>query len=501
MKRKVLVLMAWVIVCFSCFHFSSFSHASGKALSFEMFLNIYVQATTKNIAPQYDEVVPKYQDIDKNSILYDTLQRAIYLEIIPNLDVQMDFSVLVKQSFVAKMLAPQLWEVPEYSDADVDLLWTIWLIRQRLDYQKTSDVLNVSNATAQQEKEILAMIAETLKNNYISPKEIPDYRKYSTISWFLTDLGDPYTQYFDPVQAKEFQAMLNLSLIGIGVYLEHSDDGKFLINRVVAGWWAEEAGVKAWDEIIQIEDIHITSSTPFEKVTSLLRGEEWTQVTITVKRNYQPYTFTITRKKITLPAVTSKVLEDDICYIDMVMFSLKSDKDFDRSLANLEDSQCSAYAFDLRANGWGSLDAALHMLWYFVDHSEPTFYMQDKTSTKAYYVPGSRYPYYFKKYFEGKPMFFLIDKNTASASEVFVGIIKAYHPEVKIVGKQSFGKWTAQQLELYAHWGMLKYTIAKWLIWKNKTFVWGVGITPDIEMSDDPKTEQDEVIEWVKDNN
>ncbi len=498
MKKKLFRFLSTCFVTCALAFFvvsSSVSWAySEKYLNLDTFLNVYVQLTTRDIDLEYKNIIPQYsridhlgnhKKIDEKSLLYDTLQRMIYSDLLPNRTEAVDFSVKIAPSFVAVLLRKEISSISLSPREYVDVQWTVDLVKQRL--------LEKQN----QNKQKLKMINKTLKEGYLEADKIPDYHAYATISWFLSALWDPYTEYYSEQQAEKFNEMLNYSLVGIGAYLNHLKNSKVLIDRIIVWWGAESAGLKKGDIIVQVEDLVIQSTTKIEEIVQLLRGKEKTNVSIVVERSWQKLSFVVQRRKINVPAVESSKIENtDICRVDMLIFSMQSYQDFKTVLDGLKADSCARYVFDLRGNGWGSLQAVFQMLGYFVDKDTLLFSVVDRNGIKWYQLWYS----YYNEFFKWKKIYLLIDKNSASASEIFVGVLREYFPEVVIVGEKSFGKWSVQELISYADGSMLKYTIAKWLIWKTNTFIGWVGIKPDINLVDDPSTEQDEVIEWVKSN-
>lgn len=483
MKKLFVAIFAFL---FSYIFLGISTFAESQVLNFWDFLNIYIHATTKDINPEYQQVNLYYQNLDQDTMLYDALQRAVYLKLIANLDLDLDFSQTVKQKIISQVFSESVGFTIPYTDAYVDINWTLDLIARTLTLQDLQKTV---------EKDTLTMVDQTLQKKYLYPEKIPNYQNYTRVTDFLDELWDPYTQYLDAEQAQVFMKLLSAELVGIGVYFRKSHDGWFVVDKLVDGGVAQQWWLLAKDRLIAVDWHLLTPTMSSDDVVKLISGEEGTIVHIHVIRGDQELVFTLERAKIHLPMIVGETVKDtSLCTVTMAMFSLGSYHDFEETISDLHRrDNCEGYIFDLRWNGGGSLDDVAKILGYFVPQWSVVFSLEDKKIKQEYSLDDSRY----QQYFGGKKLIILIDKDTASASEIFAGVIKHYHPEVLVVGATSFWKGTVQEVQNLSNWGLLKYTVARWLIGWSNIFIGWKGIVPDKILVDDPETQEDEVIQWV----
>jgi carboxyl-terminal processing protease len=136
------------------------------------------------------------------------------------------------------------------------------------------------------------------------------------------------------------------------------------------------------------------------------------------------------------------------------------------------------------------------MLNHIVPKRKPIYYVVTDTNKKSILSQWSD----SSTSLQNKKIIFLTNEYTASASEIFAGVVKEYDTNSTIIGSQSFGKWSIQTVRTYADGSTLKITTAHRLLWKSKQSIQGKGLTPDYTISDDPWTLQDEVIEYASNN-
>jgi len=163
------------------------------------------------------------------------------------------------------------------------------------------------------------------------------------------------------------------------------------------------------------------------------------------------------------------------------------------------DTNIKKIIFDVRNNPGWYLDEVSYMLSYFVPEWEATAIIEYTDSKKEFIsrwydlLDASKYE-----------LVFLQNGWSASASEIMVGTMKDYFPDMTIIGEKSFGKGSVQSLKNYYDGSTLKYTTAKWFTWKTKTGIDGVWITPDIEIEIDlerlKNAQYDNQLEWAKRN-
>lgn len=314
-----------------------------------------------------------------------------------------------------------------------------------------------------------------------------DEDAYVAIETMVASLNDPYTKFLNPKEFQEETSSIKGSLKGIGIQIG-VQDGKLTVIAPIEDTPAEKAGLLAGDEIISI-DGKSTKGITVDKAADQIRGEEGTQVTLVVKRKDQePKSYTITRKEIEIKSISQKIPENikmpkDISYIRLSSFiSRNAAKEFSDILTSATDKK--AFIIDLRSNPGGLLSNAIYISDMFLNGGAIVSTVDRdgyKETTKAN-----------RGVVTSKPIVILVDKGSASASEIFSGAMKDNKRGV-IIGTQSFGKGLVQEINKLPNNAGINITIQKYLT-PNGTDIHKKGITPDIVVElteDDIKNKND----------
>ena len=284
--------------------------------------------------------------------------------------------------------------------------------------------------------------------------------------------GDPYTVYLNEEESQEFKAELNGTFTGIGAELGLEND-RVVIVAPLEGFPAEAAGLRAGDVILAIDGEDAINIT-VEEAVSKIRGEEGTDVTLTISRNGEVLDITITRAKIVVPSVKSEIRDDGIGYLRISRFAEDTVR-LARDAANeFVANGVKKVILDLRNNGGGYLEASVDVsgLW-LQDGSVVVEQKSGDVVTQTLRTTGNG-PLL------GIETMVLINKGSASASEIVAGALQDQQVAT-LVGQTSFGKGSVQSLEELSHGGVLKVTIARWFT-PNGNNIDQEGISPDIEV-------------------
>ena len=315
-----------------------------------------------------------------------------------------------------------------------------------------------------------------------------DADAYVAIETMVASLNDPYTKFLDPKEFNEETTSIKGSLKGIGIQIG-VQDGKLTVIAPIEDTPAEKAGLLAGDEILSI-DGKSTKGITVDKAAEQIRGEEGTSVTLVIKRKDQePKSYTITRAEIEIKSISQKVPESvkmlkDIVYIRLSSFiSRNASKEFSDILAKNPDAK--AVIVDLRSNPGGLLSNAIYISDMFLNGGaivstvDRDGYKETQKAARGVLTT--------------KPLVVLIDKGSASASEIFSGAIKDNKRGV-IVGTQSFGKGLVQEINKLPNNSGINITIQKYLT-PNGTDIHKKGITPDIvvELSEEDVKNKNDV--------
>lgn len=315
-----------------------------------------------------------------------------------------------------------------------------------------------------------------------------DADAYVAIDTMVASLNDPYTKFLDPKEFADETSSIKGSLKGIGIQIGVKD-GKLMVIAPIEDTPAEKAGLLADDEILSI-DGNSTKGITVDKAADQIRGPEGTQVTLVIKRkDMEPKSYTITRAEIEIKSVSQKIpdnikMPNDICYIRLSSFiSRNAAKEFESILANSQNKK--AFIVDLRSNPGGLLSNAIVISNMFLDGGaivstvDRDGYKETQKATRGVLTT--------------KPVVVILNKGSASASEIFSGAMKDNKRAV-LVGTQSFGKGLVQEINKLPNDAGINITIQKYLT-PNGTDIHKKGITPDIvvELTEENIKNKDDV--------
>lgn len=312
---------------------------------------------------------------------------------------------------------------------------------------------------------------------YIEKYYVGDVSQYvldaPTIDEMLKRLNDPYTTYFSKESFNEFTNSINNSFCGIGVYIEIVSEG-VKVTSVMETSPAQKVGIEAEDIIVKAGGISLKGMTS-EQAVSYIKGEEGSTVALTVLRGDKYMDFIATRAVISEPTVTSKMLKNNTAYIRIVSFGEGTGELFGKKLNEIDLQKPSSYIIDLRNNGGGYTTEAYDIAGYFIG-SNPVVIMEDKAGNKITYEALEH-----DKVID-KPTYFLVDKYTASASEILSAAVKD-NKKAYFIGEKTYGKGVAQSLINLSDGGELKLTTQRFVS-PLGNIIQKTGITPDFNNID-----------------
>ena len=324
-------------------------------------------------------------------------------------------------------------------------------------------------------------LAEFIKNyDYITNNYYGDVDKNelidSAISGMLNTL-DKNSTYVGS-DDDNFSIYLEGSYEGTGIQVYNDENNNIVIYSVFDDTSASKAGLKAGDVIIRLNDKDTTnmSIADFSSIVKKQKGK----FKITYKRDDEEKTVSLKVSKVELKSVYSETIEKNdkkIGYIQMSIFANNTYEQFKKALSNLENENMNGLIIDLRSNSGGHLSSAEEIISLFLDSSQPIYQIKTKDSLNTYYSLGKE----TKKY----KIVILIDKNSASASEVVTSALTEQYGAVT-VGEKSYGKGTVQELQSLNDGEQYKLTTKSWLTSKGKV-IDGKGIEPDYKVSLDEK--------------
>ena len=347
-------------------------------------------------------------------------------------------------------------------------------------------------------------LLKRLKNRVKSLKRISSDDIFSLYTNSITSLYDPHTNYLSPKSQEDFEINMSLSLEGIGAILS-TEDGITKIVRLIPGGPAEKSGLlKVNDKIVGVaslpeNDIEDVRDWRIDEVVRLIRGPKNSKVKLEVISNSSPddvlgRVIEITRGLVKLEDQAAKkkkiqiykpnksynigVIDLPAFYMDFDAFSKNqfnyksSSKDVRNLLRELKEEQVDGVILDLRGNSGGSLYEAYSLAKLFIGKGSIVQVMESNGSIQPLgHTRGIQN-------YEG-PVMILVDKLSASASEILAGAFQDYKRGL-IVGSNTFGKGTVQRLENLSY-GQLKFTEQKFYRVSGKS-TQNLGVTPDINL-------------------
>lgn len=324
-----------------------------------------------------------------------------------------------------------------------------------------------------------------------SPK-IQQEMLYGAIQGTVDSLDDPYSDFLDPKEAAQFEEELTGNYEGIGAELTMRND-KLTIVSPLKNTPAEKTGLLAGDQILKINGKNTDEMSLLEAVMKI-RGKAGSFVNLTIKRGKRIFNVKIKRAKIKIPVLSFEILNNDIGYIRIFNFYQNTYSEFKKASERILNSKVDKIIVDLRENPGGFLDSAVDIGGFFIPEGK-TILKQDFGNKKIETIksdgPGS---------FVDFKVIILIDKGSASASEILAGAIKENNKKVTLVGEKTFGKGTVQELVNLQDKSALKITTAHWLLPSGK-FIEKKGINPDIVVKrteEDIKKERDPQLDKAK---
>ncbi|HVS79214.1 MAG TPA: S41 family peptidase [Candidatus Saccharimonadales bacterium] len=286
--------------------------------------------------------------------------------------------------------------------------------------------------------------------------------------------GDPYTEYFNPTDAKSFNNELAGSFTGIGAELGTDSQNNIVIIAPLSGYPAEKAGLKPKD-IVAAVNSQSTQGMSIDSVVDKIRGPANTKVTLTIIRGSQkPFNVTITRQKITVPSVTYSV-KDGIGYMTISQFTDDTSDLAQKAAQDFKSKHVKGVLLDLRGNPGGYLTAAVNVSSLWLEKGKTVVSeRRGNTIIDTEYATGN-------DILHGLPTVVLINGGSASASEITAGALHD-NGAAELVGTQSFGKGSVQQVENFPDGSELKVTIARWYTPNGKN-IDKQGIKPDVSVA------------------
>ena len=336
----------------------------------------------------------------------------------------------------------------------------------------------------------LSQFRSELEKKYIG--EINDEELIEgAVKGYVDALGDPYTTYYTKKEMKTIMEETNGNFVGIGVYMTKDlEKNAILIIKPIENSPAEKAGILPGDLITKVDDVEYTGDK-LEEASNKIRGEEGTKVKLEIYRNGETKTFELTRTKVVVSHVTTKVLNNDIGYIAISDFEGECASEFETKYKQLEKQGIKKLIIDIRNNGGGIVDEALKIANMLVDKDSTLLITKDK-SDKEEITKATEKPII------NMPTVVLVNGYSASASEILAGALKD-NGKATLVGTKTYGKGIIQELHQLSDGSGLKITVSEYYT-PNHNAILKIGITPDVEIDLSEDVKQQTTIQEKDDN-
>ena len=301
----------------------------------------------------------------------------------------------------------------------------------------------------------------------IDDKQMEGYLYYGLIA----GLGDPYAAYYNEEETQSMMDSSSGNYCGIGaVFSQNLITGIVTVTRVYEGCPSYEAGLLPGDILYKVQGEDVAGQD-LTSVVTRIKGEEGTEVTLTMIRGEEELEFTMKRQMIEVPTIEYEMMADQMGYIMISEFDGVTDEQFLAALDDLQSQGMRGLVIDLRNNGGGSVESVCNIADALLPEG-PIVYTEYKGEERT------------SRDSDGEcinlPMAVLINGSSASASEILSGALQDYEKAV-IVGTQSYGKGIVQSVFDLQDGTALKLTTAKYYT-PDGNDIHGVGITPDIEI-------------------
>jgi carboxyl-terminal processing protease len=330
-----------------------------------------------------------------------------------------------------------------------------------------------------------------VQSDYDGKAPKPEDLTFGALRGSLKALDDPFTLFSDPRDTEVQKVELAGQFEGIGAYVNENEAGQLVIQTPMRGQPADKAGILAGDIILKVDGRDISGMNVNDAVL-LIRGPKGTTVTLTVKREGEPKLLDIpvVRDQIEIPSVAedrvlTKEGAPDVGYVQITVFAEETKRELDAAIDRLRKAGAKSIILDLRNNPGGYLDTAIEVASEFIPDGTIVMQEDNTGNRRSEQARGDGHAL-------DMPLAVLINKGSASASEIVAGAIRDRKRGV-LVGEKSYGKGSVQNVHELSDKSQLRVTVAAWLT-PNGTTIHKKGITPDVEVTrtaDDAKNQRD----------
>ena len=319
-----------------------------------------------------------------------------------------------------------------------------------------------------------------IDENYLKSEEVRGQERiYGAIKGLVGSLGDPYSEFFPPEENKKFQDDIRGNFGGIGAELGIRRN-QLQIIAPLKDTPASRAGIQPGDKILEV-NASSTDGISIDEAVSWIRGPQGTKVELLIFREgwEKAREFELTRENIVIPTLDFE-MKDKLAYVQLYSFNAQAERLFAHAMRDALNQGAEGLVLDLRNNPGGYLEVAVDMAGWFLPRDTLVVTESGREMNEEFRAAGNEALTEF-------PMIILVNGGSASASEILAGALRDVR-NIKLVGEETYGKGTVQQLLPLRDRSALKVTIAHWVL-PSGAVLEEKGLAPDVkvEVSDEDR--------------
>jgi carboxyl-terminal processing protease len=336
-----------------------------------------------------------------------------------------------------------------------------------------------------------SQIVEAVEDNYfreVDPGSLEGKKPGQIVRELRRRYDDRFSHYFDPKTFKRFNEVIGGEFSGVGLSITEANEG-LRVSRAFKGSPAADAQISEGDVVTAVDGRSIANEDA-EFAANLIKGPEGTEVKLTVLTPSTGETreLTLTREKIRVPVVESKLRQvgtDPVGYVRLLSFTKGVHAELREAIERLDERGARGLVLDLRGNGGGLLTEGILVSSLFVEDGVIVSTSARTQGDREYEAVGSALP--------ERPMVVLVDKGTASAAEILAAAL-AEEDLGTVVGQQTFGKGSFQQVFPLEKGGGIELTVGEYLTGSGRSLA-EEGFEPEVTTVDREETKQDEALD------